>query len=83
MVFVPDGNALPTKQTLTDSDIRVYFVRVSKPGYKVEQRSITIKEGVTNTFNFNLKNWRDLVLITPKMLQYTLMKYLPLFKMEE
>jgi formylglycine-generating enzyme required for sulfatase activity len=51
-----DGNALP-KQTNLDG-FRYpgdYFVRVSKPGYKVEQRSITIEEDGKNTFNFNLK----------------------------
>ena len=51
-----DGNALP-KQTNLDG-FRYpgdYFVRISKPGYKVEQRPISIEEGEANTFNFNLE----------------------------
>ena len=64
-----DGNALPNQTNLDGFRYPGdYFVRVSKPGYKVEQRSITIKEGVTNTFNFNLEEFGgDLVLnLTPK-----------------
>lgn len=64
-----DGNALPNQTNLDGFRYPGdYFVRVSKPGYKVEQRSITIKEGVTNTFNFNLEEFGgDLVLnLSPK-----------------
>lgn len=64
-----DGDALPNQTNLDGFRYPGdYFVRVSKPGYKVEQRSITIKEGVTNTFNFNLEEFGgDLVLnLTPK-----------------
>lgn len=64
-----DGNALPNQTNLDGFRYPGdYFVRVSKPGYKIEQRLITIKEGVTNSFNFNLEEFGgDLVLnLSPK-----------------
>lgn len=42
-----------------------YFIRVSKPGFKVEQRSITISDSGANAFNFNLEKFKgELVLTT-------------------